>query len=67
MSIKTANVLQDCSPQQEFASLKCKESRLHKTFITMFEYLTTDYQAATHQSPLERKELLACFPAEGAF
>lgn len=64
--LKQPTLLQDCSPQEEFASLKWKETRLHKTFITMFEYLTLDHRAATHQSPLERKELLACSPAEGA-
>lgn len=58
--LKQPVLLQDCSPQQEFASLKWKETRLHKTFITMFEYLTLDHRAATHQRPLKRKEMLAC-------
>lgn len=60
--LKQPMLLENCSPQQEFSSLKWKETRLHKTFITMFEYLALDHRAATHQSPLERKELLSMFP-----
>lgn len=58
--LKQPMLLQDCSPQQEFTSLKWKETRLQKTFINMFEYLTLDHHTATHKSPLERKELFPC-------